>query len=556
MAKAAAAARARSGGVRPSSPAGGDFSFFPGGQGTPDPARPSSPAPVNGTTPMNNVTSGNGTTAADAGSPAWPSEPLPAPGGGNATVSRQGDRAPAADGTGAFDELPADNYRRGRRRAAEPQEFQDQGTTSPVGGNDQSRPGDVAAWATARDTGAWDRQDIRIDRPDPRTADPHPADLRGADPHPADLRGADPRTADSRTSDPRAAAPGLDTGGWKRPEERPAAPAGPAETAIIRTADAPTGLLPAVPKKDQANRPQETNAAVRTPLPDGKDGKDKGTASVAAAAIGLPRGGDEPVEDDKPKRGEKVVKLRPEQTDAGYKSVYSELTRPTLGSRIRAGVRVSGELMITFGLVVLLFAGYEVFGNSAKVENEQDTLAQQLDEEWNDPTVAPSGPAKAAPAAPGEGKIGRLYIPKLDMKWVVVNGVRPQDIRYAPGHYPDTALPGQVGNFSVAGHRIRKIFWRLDELHDGDVIGVETRTNWYVYKVSSSEVVKPTAVQVVAPVPDQPGKKPTKAMLTLTTCNPKFNNYQRLIVHATLVQTLKRDAKLPDAGKPAELTKA
>ena len=72
-----------------------------------------------------------------------------------------------------------------------------------------------------------------------------------------------------------------------------------------------------------------------------------------------------------------------------------------------------------------------------------------------------------APAAPGKNLVGRLYIPKLGMEWVVVNGVRPQDIRYAPGHYPDTADPGQVGNFSVAGHRIRKIFWRLDELRRG-----------------------------------------------------------------------------------------
>nr|BFE66853.1 hypothetical protein GCM10020092_001540 [Actinoplanes digitatis] len=145
-----------------------------------------------------------------------------------------------------------------------------------------------------------------------------------------------------------------------------------------------------------------------------------------------------------------MVKLRPEQTDEGYKSVYSELTRPTLGSRIRAGVRVAGELMITFGLVVLLFAGYQVFGNSAKVENEQDTLANQLDDEWNDPTVAPSQQPVKAPAAPGKNLVGRLYIPKLGMEWVVVNGVRPQDIRYAPGHYPDTADPGEVGNFSVA----------------------------------------------------------------------------------------------------------
>jgi sortase A len=136
---------------------------------------------------------------------------------------------------------------------------------------------------------------------------------------------------------------------------------------------------------------------------------------------------------------------------------------------------------------------------------------------------------------------------------VVVNGVRPADIRYAPGHYPDTALPGKVGNFSVAGHRIRKIFWRLDELRSGDVIGVETRDSWYVYKVTSRQVVLPSATEVVAPVPGKPKAKPTKAMLTLTTCNPKFNNYERLIVHAELAETIPRDDTQEDAGKPAEL---
>jgi sortase A len=232
--------------------------------------------------------------------------------------------------------------------------------------------------------------------------------------------------------------------------------------------------------------------------------------------------------------------------------VYSELTRPTLGSRIRSTVRFSGELMITFGLIVLLFAGYEVFGNSAKVQDEQNSLANELNQQWNDPTVGPSAAADA-PAAPGTNLVGRLYIPKLNKEWVVVNGVRPEDIRYAPGHYPDTALPGKVGNFSVAGHRIQKIFWRIDELKAGDVIGVETRDSWYVYKVTGQEIVKPSAVEVVAPVPDKPGVKPTKALLTLTTCNPKFNNYQRLIVHAQLVRTVRRDPSLPNAGKPAEM---
>ncbi len=308
----------------------------------------------------------------------------------------------------------------------------------------------------------------------------------------------------------------------------------------------------------QVKKP-EPSVAGPTPLP-----KDKGdavgavsVAAVAEAAAADRKDEDVPAEEVKAKRGEKVVRLRPEQTGEGYKSVYSELTRPSLGSRIRSGVRVSGELMITFGMIVLLFAGYEVFGNSAKVQDEQDALSDQLDQQWDDPTVAPStGPTTPARAAPGKDLVGRLYIPKLGMDWVVTNGVRPQDIRYSPGHYPNTAMPGKVGNFSVAGHRIRKIFWRLDELKPGDVIGVETRGNWYTYKVSSSEVVKPTAVQVVAPVPDQPGRKATKAMLTLTTCNPKFNNYERLIVHAELVETAKRDKAQPQDGKPADFGKA
>src|SRR4029453_2354830 len=126
-------------------------------------------------------------------------------------------------------------------------------------------------------------------------------------------------------------------------------------------------------------------------------------------------------------------------------------------------------------------------------------------------------------------------------------GVAPQNIRYAPGHYPNTALPGEVGNFSVAGHRSPAIFWDLDQMRSGDAVVVETRTMFYVYRVSNTEIVAPTAIEVVAPVPDHPGMTPTEAMLTLTTCNPKWDNYQRLIVHAKLQRSQARAE-----GRPAE----
>jgi sortase A len=111
-------------------------------------------------------------------------------------------------------------------------------------------------------------------------------------------------------------------------------------------------------------------------------------------------------------------------------------------------------------------------------------------------------------------------------------------------------MPGQVGNFSVAGHRTPAIFWDLDQLQNNDEIVVETKDTWYVYRMNRSQIVLPTAVQVVAPVPDEPGKKATQAMLTITTCNPKFNNYQRLVVHATLDPS---QTRAHDKGRPASL---
>lgn len=253
-----------------------------------------------------------------------------------------------------------------------------------------------------------------------------------------------------------------------------------------------------------------------------------------------------------PPKGVKVVPLRPVLTQEGYRSVYSEYTRTTFGTVVRAVSRGTGELLITFGLIVLLFAGYEVWGKSAIVEAHQDELNRQLEQQWaqpgSDPTVSPSGPPSPV-AKPANGAvIASVHIPRLKKKWAVVQGVTPADIRYAPGHYPDTALPGQIGNFSMAAHRTPAIWWDLDQLKPNDPVVIKTADTWYVYRVTGHEIVLPTAVQVVAPVPNKPGVAPTKALLTMTTCNPKFNNYQRLVVHAELNRTQ------PVAqGDPAEL---
>ncbi|WP_239153203.1 class E sortase [Virgisporangium aliadipatigenens] len=248
-------------------------------------------------------------------------------------------------------------------------------------------------------------------------------------------------------------------------------------------------------------------------------------------------------------KGVKVIPLRPVRTGDGYKSVFVQFTRTTPATMLRAFARGTGEVLITFGLIVLLFAAYEVWGKAAIVAAEQGNLDKQLAQDWGQ-SPGPSPSASSGPQPPpalGE-PFAKLYIPRMGKHWVINQGVRPSDIKHAPGHYPDTVMPGEIGNFSVAGHRTPSIFWDMDKIQLGDAIVVETKQNWYVYSVKQSHVVLPTAVQVVAPVPNQPGAAPTTAMLTLTTCNPKYNNYQRLIVHAELIRSSPHDS-----GQPREL---
>ena len=109
----------------------------------------------------------------------------------------------------------------------------------------------------------------------------------------------------------------------------------------------------------------------------------------------------------------------------------------------------------------------------------------------------------------------------------VVSGVEPGDLKAGPGHYPDTPMPGQLGNSAIAGHRTTygQPFYRLDEVEPGDEIVVTTRAGTlrlpHDRRARSSA---PTDSQVVATT------DPTVARLTLTTCHPRYTAARRLIV--------------------------
>src|SRR5690606_27026358 len=104
------------------------------------------------------------------------------------------------------------------------------------------------------------------------------------------------------------------------------------------------------------------------------------------------------------------------------------------------------------------------------------------------------------------------------------------------GWYPHSALPGELGNFAVAGHRVTfgKPFNLIAELEVDDPIIVRTPEVWYVYRVTEHHIVLPGEVSVVAPVPGDPDAEPTEHFVTLTSCHPMFSLRERYIVHGVM----------------------
>jgi sortase A len=218
---------------------------------------------------------------------------------------------------------------------------------------------------------------------------------------------------------------------------------------------------------------------------------------------------------------------------------------------MRTVLRGLAELTVTAGLILGLFVGHLAWGTGEYTRRQQGDLRDDLERRWSADRVRrltgtqPAGSGAAAVPAAGRA-FAILRVPRFgaSYRYAVVEGVGVADLRKGPGHYPGTAGPGEIGNMAIAGHRTTYggPFERNDELARGDEILVDTAAATYVYRVTGRTVVRPSVTAVTAPVPGRPGRRPGKAMLTLTTCHPKFSAAYRLVVYAELAGRRARPA--------------
>ena len=265
---------------------------------------------------------------------------------------------------------------------------------------------------------------------------------------------------------------------------------------------------------------------------------------------------------------------------------------PAAPHRISAS-QVIGELLLTAGALLLLFAFYESFWTNIASGEKQHEAQQKLELQWGEGWV---NPREAKAPALGDA-FARMYIPAFgpDYEFAIIEGVQEKELLVGPGRYPDTQMPGENGNFAVAGHRVGKgaPFNDLGGLKACDAIVVETQTQWVTYRVlpmsqdpgerrregigclpgelneriaagdyaqvKGREITLPGDIEVVNPIPGNRSTKVepgTEGLITLTTCHPQFSNAERMIIHAVRTEVQPKDPSgaLPPAMKPAQST--
>lgn len=126
-------------------------------------------------------------------------------------------------------------------------------------------------------------------------------------------------------------------------------------------------------------------------------------------------------------------------------------------------------------------------------------------------------------------KIGSIEIPKLGLLHDLYEGITLRNIDNGPSHWPGTAMPGELGNSVVAGHRVThsRPFRNIDQLVSGDLVIFTVGADRSTYRVTGSQIVTPRDTWIANPT--------STATATLFACHPPGSAAYRYVVRLELV---------------------
>lgn len=219
------------------------------------------------------------------------------------------------------------------------------------------------------------------------------------------------------------------------------------------------------------------------------------------------------------------------------------------GSSRATFASVVGELLVTAGVVVLLFVVWQMWVGDEIISAQHNAEGAETSREWAQDPVPPPPPlvetedgttAYEPPVLPHprDGEVfAQMIIPRFGAGYnVKIAGgtTRSGTLDHIGiGLYTNSKMPGEIGNFSLAGHRTTwgKPFNQIDKLQLNDAIVVETPEGWYTYRFRTLQYVKPSQTEVLADVPGMPDQQTGERFITLTACSPLFSLAERIVAY-------------------------
>lgn len=226
---------------------------------------------------------------------------------------------------------------------------------------------------------------------------------------------------------------------------------------------------------------------------------------------------------------------------------------------------VIGEILLLSGLGVLGYIVWQPWHTGVTVTAKQTQLSAKDSAAWDQKAkdveqppwdgVVPV-PAKPAPSevfavlhAPAFGTTFANRVAETTDWWTVLN-LDDKGI----GRYEKTQMPGEPGNFALAGHRSGPLinsFREVMNLRVGDPLFIETADGWYTYRFRDIEYVLPAELDVLNSFPRLQGEPGKDQIMTFTTCHPKLaGSDERAIAYSVFEGYQPRSQ-----GPPAELVK-
>ena len=186
--------------------------------------------------------------------------------------------------------------------------------------------------------------------------------------------------------------------------------------------------------------------------------------------------------------------------------------------------RVFGIALILIGVGIIGTVAYKKIVTSHKQNQLLEVFESQIAETKNEG----SNESVSLEAINGYTPVAIMEIPSIKLKQPVVDGITEDVIKYFLGRFPESAMPGEVGNFAVAGHRVYDFtdaFINLYKVKVGDEVIVTTKDGRFTYEVDNSFIVDPDQVEVLD---DADYEK-----MTLITCT--IGSKRRVVVTGKLI---------------------